>query len=167
MTTKKRKFGGKTLAFLMVFYLLLGSVVFPYLNRTTYDDNNPPPPSFPVVVGGGHFAPLTWDYADINERRHYALMREEVEFEESLAHISLKVLSSDTYELQAKTEIYTIYYRYKINEDHTVTPLSAELKGLIIWIWALVYLVAMTILIAVGQLIWIAWKKYQNRHEEE
>lgn len=167
MTEKKRAFGGKTLLFLMVFYLLLGSVILPYWQQITYDDKTPPPPDFPVVVGGGHMAPLVQSYARVNADSHYSLMTEDANFEEYPINFSLKTSSDGIYQLQAKTGIHTYYYHYKIDENHQAVPISIKLRGRIIWIWSLICLFAVTVLLIVTKLIYLSWQKYQNRYDDE
>lgn len=166
MTTKTRKFGGKTLLFLMAFYLLLGGIILPQLQKVTFDENNPPPPYFPVVVGGDNLHPSVWDYTKANES-HYNLITKEAEFEEYPINFSLKVQSNGIYELQAKTSLYTQYHYYSIDGSNKAVPISARLDGLIIWIWSLVCLIGMTVLIIVVKLIYLGWKKYQNRYEDD
>lgn len=157
--TPKKTLKLNTLIFLMIAFVIIGQVILPYFNRHNFDADNPAPSHFPVVEGKHH--PSLIEYTQLGTLYSWEdILRENTTFKNDQFHsIKLSKLLNDTYEIEASNELYTFQFKYQLDEkNQIIIPIYQKATGLITWIWATVYLVVLTVLILVGQLIWFWWK---------
>lgn len=158
---KRKRFNINTLIFLMFFFFMMGLVVFPYFNLHHYDENNPPP-HFPIPIGkhANSDTPYIVQYHEF--KKHYRvsdLWQRNAQFPHEHLGGEIKQRTRTLYEMAFKSEIFTITYRYKIDEKNDkVIPLSQRTTGWIIWIYALASLLGATVLLVVGQWLHSWWK---------
>lgn len=157
--TPKKTLKLNTLIFLLLAFLIIGKVILPYLNRHVYDADNPASGHFPVVEG--KYLPSLVEYTQLGSLYSWEdILRENKTFRNDQFHsIKLSKLLGDTYQIEAENELYTLQFTYRLDEkNQIIIPVSHKATGLFLWIWATVYLVILTVLILVGQLIWFWWK---------
>lgn len=150
-----------TLIWLTFFFLFMGFVGLPYLNTHRYDDNNPPPHTFPIALGAENYtAPYFLSYAEFQNTSDISnLWTKEAQFPHQHLDAEFRRRSKNTYELKLKSEIFTQIFQYKVDEvNQKVVPISFRTTGWIIWMYALIYTIVATIVIAVGQWLRFWWK---------
>lgn len=164
-----KRFQFKTLAFLLVSFLILGLWGLPYWATKTYHENSPPY-NFLIAVHDGYprDAPILAHYVDFAHNADLSLLwREPIQFPHEAYDGELKRFAPNIYDLSFKNSLFTVHYRYQIDEENQrVIPIFHKTTGWLLWIYALIYLVVATVVITLAQWLRFWWKtSFQSKDD--
>lgn len=159
---KNKSFQIKTLIFLLISAFVMGWSVLPAYFTKRYDEQNPP--SHPFVIPMGHGVNMSQPLLESHNLPTQDVdienvWRKNVKFDYQSLDTEVKQLTSSLYELSFRSEIFTVSYRYRIdNANKKIIPVMYQTSGWIIWFYALGYLVVATVLITLVQWLIFWWR---------
>ncbi|MDO4435846.1 MAG: hypothetical protein Q4B71_05440 [Cardiobacteriaceae bacterium] len=169
-TIKEKAAKIKTLIALMIFYLIMGLEVLPYWNTLHFNTEHKAPYNFPIAINAGlsETEPAIVQYIDFAENADISMMwKKNTSFRYQNFDSEIKELEKNIYTLRLTSELFTVIYRYQIDEaNHRVIPLSQQTTGLILWGYALIYLIGATLIVTLAQWLRFWWKtSFQSKDD--